>query len=116
MRPSSAPAKRISGTACGISTAISTAASATHITTAVRTVALAASRRSSPRLRATTAVTPILSAKNMLSMIILGWPTRPTAATASVPMPLTITVSIMLISEISTISHTDGTARRIYSR
>ena len=52
----------------------------------------------------------------MLKSSIRGCPTRPTAATASVPTVLTMTVSAMPIALISTISRTEGTASRANSR
>ena len=78
----------------------------------VRSVRFASSRSPCPLRRATTAVMPVFIAKNMHSISMRGCPTRPTAAMASVPIPPTIIVSMEPISEISTISHTLGSAIR----
>ena len=83
---------------------------------AFRSVALAASCLSSPFLRATMAVMPTFSAKNIHSCSILGWVGSPTEDSAPAPNPPTIMVSTEPIRLISTISMIDGKAMVIAFR
>lgn len=65
---------------------------------------------SSPRLRATTAVTPTLRDMITAKKISFGWLVIPTAAIASGPMVPTIMVSITPTSPTSTLSTAEGQA------
>ena len=110
MVSSFAPASRISGLASGMTSAIMIRDRKNSTTSALLSVLFASSRRPSPFLRATTAVTPILSAMNRHNISIRGCDTSPTDAMADVPIVPTIMVSIEPIRLVSTISATLGSA------
>ncbi len=106
------PARRISGSASNTTVTMMTSDSASTSMMALRSVALAASRRSSPLRRATMAVTPTLRAKKTASIIIRGCVGRETPAMAFLPSVPTIMVSAELMRLTSTISATAGSAMR----
>jgi len=111
--PSIAPAKSINGRANIIAKTVKIIDKKNIITTAFFNVACASSLRPSPFLRATTAVSPTLSAKNIDKINIRGCPVSPTAAIDAALIDPTIIVSTDPIKLDKTISATDGSAIRI---